>query len=120
MPAQSLDLFVNWTLRLTLYTIHFSTWMRIKCSHVFSNLFLLLVYSWDKLVGKNKDVNLLEVARNDSKSLDKIPKHYAAAILEDGELIYEDLSRLAVWCFAFGIHHVSLYDPKGTYVRTFI
>ena len=111
MSSVALDRALQWSVRFSLSVIHASLWLKNACNVLLGYLIAACSYPWKKLA--QKEDNLIEVIRADAKGLEKLPIHLAVAVLEDCELDQESLAHLTVWCFAAGIHNVSLYDPQG-------
>ena len=111
MSSVALDRALQWSVRFSLSVIHASLWLKNACNVLLGYLIAAFSYPWKKLA--QKEDNLIEVIRADAKGLEKLPIHLAVAVLEDCELDQESLAHLTVWCFAAGIHNVSLYDPQG-------
>ena len=111
MTSSVLDRVLEWSVVFSLSVVHGSLWLKNACTVLLGYVATAFSYSWKKFA-KEED-NFIDVVRADAKSLEKLPTHLAVAVLEDCELDHESLARLAVWCFAAGVHHVSLYDPQG-------
>ena len=111
MTSSVLDRVLEWSVVFSLSVVQGSLWLKNACTVLLGYVATAFSYSWKKFA-KEED-NFIDVVRADAKSLEKLPTHLAVAVLEDCELDHESLARLAVWCFAAGVHHVSLYDPQG-------
>ena len=114
MSSVALDRALQWSVGFSLSVIHASLWLKNACNVLLGYLIAAFSYPWKKLA--QKEDNLIEVIRADAKGLEKLPIHLAVAVLEDCKLDQESLAHLTVWCFAAGIHNVSLYDPQGVCV----
>ena len=95
------------TLRLgTLKSVHALVWLRVAlvavCTWVWNTVLYVATHKGSKL----------ECIHRDVKDLKKLPVHLAVVVNEK-RVSYGDLARLVNWSFAVGIHHVSLYDPRG-------
>lgn len=97
------------TLRLgTLKSVHAVRWLRLALMTVFSWIWNTVLY-----IAKHKG-SKLECIQRDVKELKKLPLHLALVVNEK-HVSHVDLARLVNWCFAVGIHYVSLFDPKGRF-----
>ena len=95
--------------RYTLNSIHILRRLRCSivavCSWIWSTCLYLTKHKGTKLEHIQKDI----------KQIEKLPIHIALVVHEK-ELSHVDLARLVNWCFGIGIHYVSLFDPRGTYM----
>ena len=90
----------------TLRSIHALRWIRATLAAVCWWLWSVGLY-----LAKHKGTKL-ECIQRDVKELKKLPVHLALVVNEK-HVSHADLARLVNWCFAVGIHYVSLYDPQG-------
>lgn len=95
------------TLRLvTLNCVHALRWLRLAAV-------ALYLWVWGSVVylAKHKG-SKLECIQRDVKEINKLPLHLAL-IVNEPHMSHVDLARVVNWCFAVGIHYVSLFDPQG-------
>ena len=113
--SSALDKVIQWSAVFSFSVIHASIWLKNACTVLLGYMVIAFSYPWKKFAHHEED-NLIEVVRADARGLEKLPIHLAVAVLEDCELDHDSLAHLAVWCFAAGVHNISLYDPQGVCV----
>ena len=106
--------------RLVLYLVHlvisFATGMKRCLTHI-KRCYVAANKGLSNHQRCNNDIDAIQCF---AREVTKLPKHLSIILMNYEETCIEDLSNIAVWSFAIGVHYVSFYEKIGELLFPFL